>query len=347
MNPTSQSAGACSRPPAAALHGTALYIAAALAFLHAEASPADDGLFVTTDQNPFIHIYSLPSPALHTAPGHGRWAWRMELDVTNGAIRDDLPSGASVTLDGETYRSTFSLYHGLSERVTVGLGVPFVAHSGGFLDSFVRGWHDLFGLTNSRREEFEDDVLEYSYRDGATLFHMSERSKGIGDVRLTLDRRLGEPEAPRRMSLRAGLKLPTGSSGELHGSGSTDASLQLLAEDEATLSAWNTTLAWMIGGLWLGEGEVLDGLRRDVVAVGSIGVSRPVWRKLSLRLQLDGHSSFYDSDLRPLGSSSVQLAFGGSVALTHAGRIDLAMIENLFTDTTPDLVLHFAWRGAF
>jgi hypothetical protein len=41
------------------------------------------------------------------------------------------------------------------------------------------------------------------------------------------------------------------------------------------------------------------------------------------------------------------LAFGGTVELARAGRIDIAMIENLSTDTTPDVTLHLGWRRHF
>lgn len=323
-------------------------MAALLALPAAEPSTDDRGLFATTNQNPFIQIYSLPSPAMNAAPGMDRWAWGIELDVANGAIQDEPASSERLTLDGETYRTSLSLRRQVSARIVAGLSVPFVAHGGGFLDSFVRDWHDLFGLSNSRRDAFADNALDYSYTDDSgEAFHLNERSRGLGDVRLTLDYGLDTTDARRRMGWRAGLKLPTGASDELHGSGSIDVSMQLLATDAATLAAWNTTLAWMIGGMWLGEGEVLESLRRDLVAVGSIGLSRPLWRNLTVRLQLDGHSSFYDTDLEPLGAASVQLSFGGSILLAGAGRLDLVLVENLFTDTTPDLALHLAWRSGF
>lgn len=101
-------------------------------------------------------------------------------------------------------------------------------------------------------------------------------------------------------------------------------------------------------GLVLRSGLKLPTRSSDTLrGSGSVGLSRPVWLKLSARLQLDGHSAFYDSELRPLGASSVQLTFGGSVELAHAQRLDFAMVQNLFTDTTPDLGIHLAWRGGY
>lgn len=308
----------------------------------------DPALFTTTDQNPFIQIYSLPSPAESAMPGRGRRAWRFAFDVTSNAIEEGASTGERVILSGETYRTSIALVYGLTERLTTGLEVPFVAHSRGMLDGVIRDWHALFGLSNERREAVEGYALNYSYAaDGEQQFALEERGRGLGDARLTIDWQLRAGRADERsLVLRSGLKLPTGSSAGLRGSGSTDLSLQLLSTDQRALSRWGTTLSWMVGGLWLGETEVLDALRRDLVVVGSIGVSRPTWHRLVARLQLDGHSAFYDTGLRPLGSAGVQLSFGGSIELVR-GRIDVAMVENLFTDPTPDLGIHVGWRGAF
>ena len=327
----------------------AFYIGGLVSIPSAAVLGQDQSLFSTSSQNPFIQVYSLPSPAAHPAPAPRGWAWRFRFDVASSAITEERPSGERVLMDGETYRTSVSLDYGLSERLAVGITVPLVAHSGGFLDGFVQDWHDLFGLSNRRREDFEDNALDYSYvENGIDVFALRERDRGLGDVRLTADWNLqGGLDAARSLVLRPGLKLPTGSSDTLRGSGGTDLSLQLLSTDRQTLAGWGMTLSWMVGGLWLGDGDVLEPLREDLVAIGSLGVSRPVWRKLSARLQLDGHSAFYDSELRPLGANSVQLTFGGSIELAHAQRLDFAMVQNLFTDTTPDLGIHLAWRGGY
>lgn len=325
------------------------YIFALLALSMHTALARDDGLFRTTNENPFVQIYSLPWPAEQPAPPPAGWSWAFGLDLASNSIEEERGAGERLVLDGETYRALLSLGYGVSRRLTARVNMPLVAHSGGFMDSPIQEWHSLLGLSNRRRTTFAANSLDYSYEvGGLQRFTLRHRERGIGDVRLETDWQLRDPAGAKpSLVLRSGVKLPTGSSDKLHGSGSTDVSLQLLSTDRDTLANWDVKLAWMIGALWLGNGEILDDLRRDVVAIGSIGISRPVWRKLTARLQLDGHSPFYDSVLRPLGSSGVQLVFGGSIELARAGRIDIAMIENLFTDTTPDVVLHLGWRGAF
>ena len=91
--------------------------------------------------------------------------------------------------------------------------------------------------------------------------------------------------------------------------------------------------------------QVLEAIRRDYVALGTVAVARPLTERVALKLQLDGHSSFYDSGLAGLGSSAVQLTVGGQIDLSRGSSLDLGLVENLFTDTTPDLVFHFALRS--
>ena len=327
--------------------GRALYIVALCPF--AAAGADDRGLFRTTNQNPFIQIYTLPSPAPSPAPPPRSWAFSVGADITSNSILEENAGLDRVVLDGETYRTSLSIAYGVSERLAVELTLPYVAHSGGFMDSFVEDWHDLWGLSNDRRDDFDRNSLDFSYAEaGQDQFALRDRDRGLGDIRLGAEWRLRAAGAAQRsLAVRGGLKLPTGSVDALTGSGGTDVSLQLLSIDNATFSPWNVTLAWMIGGLWLGEGDVLDDLRRDAVAIGSVGVSRPVWRNLTARLQLDGHSAFYDSRLAPIGSGGLQLTFGGSIELARGGRIDIAMVQNLTTDAIPDLGLHLGWREAF
>jgi len=301
--------------------------------------------FLTSNQNPFIQIYSVPPAQSSHLAGGGTWRIAFQLDLTNNSIAEDDPT-ESIVIDGETYRGTLWLSHGLSDQFELGIAIPYVMQRQGIFDHFIEQWHDTFGLTNSKRTVFEEDQLNYAYTGTEASQQVDEPAEGLGDIRLTLGYPVYQDDAETRsVALHAGLKLPSGDAAKLLGSGGTDLALQLSATDGRLLAGWKSVLFWSVGVLRLGNGEVLEAIRRDYVVIGSLGLGRPMTERTALKLQLDGHSSFYDSDLAPLGSSTVQLTVGGQIDLPGNSSLDLGLVENLFTDTAPDLVFHFAWRA--
>lgn len=300
--------------------------------------------FLNANQNPFIQIYSPPSPQSARLVRPGTWRIALQLDLTSNSIGEG-DSIESIVLDGETYRSALSLSYGVTDRLEAGIVIPYIMHRRGVFDNFIEEWHDTFGLSNRKRTAFARDQLDYAYTGPEASQRLDEPAEGLGDVRLTLGYPVARSEgAGRDIALHASLKLPNGDAAKLLGSEGTDLALQLSAVDSRVLGRWDATLFWSLGVLRLGGGEVLETLRRDYVAIGTLGLGRPVTGRISLKMQLDGHSSFYDSDLAALGSNTVQLTAGGEIDLPGMATVDLGVVENLFTDTTPDLVFHLAWR---
>lgn len=320
----------------------------ALLLLPAAAPAAEPALFDLSNQHPLVQLYSLPNPGAEPLPATGQWAWRVDARLSNHSIAQDNAAGERVVLDGESYRTHIVASYGLRPDMTLAATIPLVAHSTGMLDGFIIDWHDLWGLSNERRNEFENNRLDFSYLEGGSaLLSLQERQRGLGDVRLSWDWSL-RPAGPARraLALRTGLKLPTGSSSRLLGSGSTDVSVQLLGSDRRTLQRWGASLSWSVGALWLGDTEVLEMLREDLVFIGSGGLRWPLGSRLGLRAQLDLHSAFYDSGLAALGKGSVQLSTGFDLRVGAGHWVELAMMQNLRTDTTPDFGLYFSWRAA-
>lgn len=312
----------------------------------APAAPAAGGPhpFLTADQNPFIQIFSLPLPQNPQLVDAGAWDLDFALDLTSNSIGEGA-AAENIILDGETYRSTLMVTRGLSGGLEAGIAIPYVMHRRGVFDSFIENWHDTFGLSNRKRTAFERNQLVFSYEDPEGSLVLDEPTEGLGDVRLFLGLPLGEDRvAGRDYALHVSLKLPSGDAAKLLGSGGTDLALQLSAMDTALLERWRTALFWSFGALRLGSGEVLEAIRRDYVAIGTVGTETALTDDLSLKAQLDAHTSFYDSELAALGASSVQLTVGGTIGLWGRNMLDLGLVENLFTDTTPDLVFHLAWR---
>lgn len=315
--------------------------------LAGQAAQADDtsSIFLISDRNPMLQFHGPPAVlgADTAPPGAWRSAWTLEL--TNDAMQQETVR-ESLVIDGELWRLEMNLRYGVREGFELGLSVPLLAHRGGIMDRPIWEWHELFGLSNSRRRPFVHNRLRYTYaREDELLVDLRNETGGIGDVALTAGWRLWRNEAAgRAIGVQAAVKLPTGDEDRLLGSGTTDLSMIVTGADAATLRNWRTRLVWRAGFLVPGSGGLLDAQRRDWVPLAGAGLERPLTGRFSLKAQLDAHGAWYDSDLRAFGDQAVQLTIGAGIAFAR-GRLDLAIIEDLVNDPSPDFGWHLAWRG--
>lgn len=180
---------------------------------------------------------------------------------------------------------------------------------------------------------------------------MDHDTYGLGDIRLLAGVQLYRDDGPDTgaVSLRASVKLPTGDSGKFHGSGSTDFALWLSGSGDYRLGAGHVAVYGGVGGLYMGEGDVLPDLQRQVAGFGTMGIGwRPVeW--LAVKIQADAHTPLYmNSKLAELNSEAAQFMFGFTFALPGKLTLDLAVIDDLiYTSASPDVVYHLALRRDF
>jgi hypothetical protein len=302
-----------------------------------------------SNMSPIIQVFGLPAAEAGDLTPAGELSLRVVAEVASHYTKEDKGT-ESVLFDGETSRAIVSMRYGLNDLWEVGVDVPMISHDGGMLDSFIEGWHDFFGLPQGGRDRAPRDQLRYTYqRNTSSALDYSGSNGGFGDPSLFASYQLlaAEPAARRSVALRTGIKFPTGNSSRLRGSGTMDIHLRLTASDAETLGEGNTTLFASGGVLWLGKGDILEDQQRRWVGFGSIGM---VWMPLSwidFKLQLDGHTPFYDnSNLTQINSSSLQLGIGGSLHFSEQVSLDLAVIEDILVGSAPDVVFHSAlnWR---
>ncbi len=315
--------------------------------LACSAALAADGsaVFLVADRNPLLQFHHPPAVlAADTAPA-GVLVSAWTLDVSNDAMLQESAS-ESLVIDGELWRFEMNLRYGVREGFELGLSVPLLAHLGGVMDRPIWEWHELFGLTNSRRRPFAHDGLRYSYARGErVVIDMQDENGGIGDIALTAGWRLWRDETRNRViGLQAAIKLPTGDEKRLRGSGTTDLSMIVTGADAVTLRNWGARLVWRAGMVVAGSGGPFEAERRDWVPLAGAGVERPINRRFSLKAQLDAHGGWYDSDLSAFGDHAVQLTLGAGISFAR-GRLDIAFIEDLVNDPTPDFGIHLAWQG--
>ncbi len=268
--------------------------------------------------------------------------------ISNFTERSD--SVENLSFDGETYRLELALSRGIGQNFEIGITLPLVSHQSGFLDGFIEGWHDAFGLPQGGRDQAPRDQLDYSYTKlGGDSFSRTSRTSGIGDLSLLTGWQWWQDQqAGRSLALRASLKLPTGDSEQLLGSGSWDLALWLSAEQR-----WSTDVGELIlygggGALYGTDGDLLPDQRRNLAATVSLGFGWQPWSRIGFQVQFDGHTAlFSDSAFKELDQFAGQLATGGSLALGDNTDLEIAVIEDILVDTAPDVVFHFALRQRF
>lgn len=248
--------------------------------------------------------------------------------------------GESTTLDGETYVATLRLRYGLSDRLQLGVDLPWVWHSAGVMDSFINDWHDFFGFSNGDRGDLQNNQLDYIYaRDGAEEMNLQDDVDGLGDLRLRLSWQF-ETTDQSAFSLQGQIKAPTGDADKLTGSEAWDFSLALSGQRGFALGDGQGAFWGGLGITWLGDGEVLEEDVEDFAANGWLGAGWSPLEWLALKLQLDSHTALYDSDLREFGDPAVILTMGGTLGLAESTLLEIGIGEDLNVNASPDVTLH-------
>ncbi|AJE02325.1 DUF3187 family protein [Geobacter pickeringii] len=307
--------------------------------------------FRTVNMSPVVQIFGLPAIGTARLLPKGGGEASLVFDAANNFAIDQTQR-EQVVLDGETYRLALGLRYGIAKGIEGGIEVPFIFHSGGELDGFVEWFHSSFGFDTGGRDQVPEGRLLYTYsRDGVQQFRVDHPNGGIGDIRLTTGIRLYDDEsaAPRALALRAALKLPTGNSGKLRGSGSVDGSLWLTGSDDYRLGGWgHATIFAAAGGMVMSKGDVLKDQQKSVAAFGSLGAGWSPFDWFALKVQTNWHSSLYrGSTLRELDFDTLQIIGGGTIAFPTGTALDLGVSEDLNVKTSPDVVFHLALTQRF
>ena len=302
--------------------------------------------FPLRNQNPFLQIFGLPPFQSAFVASAGTTSYDLSLDVANHADAGENTLEQFVS-DGETYFLTLSLRRGISKRLELGIDLPVVVHREGFLDPAIERWHDTFGLSNTKRRG-PGNQLEFAYTGpGTASYRLSSPSSGIGDIQLTAAVPLRRTTASDGLSVavRSGIKLPTGSADELHGSGAADFSLGIYASGRRLLWKRDLDISGFAGALLLGDGDVLSDIQRSTVPYGGIAATWHATERLGLTTQLSAQGAYFDSELEELGGDSLQLAVGGDYRLPAEGMsLRFAIVEDVSANATTDFALHFSFR---
>ncbi len=298
--------------------------------------------FQLRNQNPLIRIFGLPAVGDAKVLGPGTYSAGLYFDLAN-SYTTSTSSTESLLLDGESYSFDLILKAGLPAGFELGIDLPWLAYGGGTVDGFIESWHRFLGLPQGGRLQAPNNRLRYQYaRDGVPRLDIRDHHAGLGDLMLTGGWQfLGESKSPQAAALRVSIKIPTGDSALLTGSGSTDLSLWLIGRSDHQLALGHATLYGAVGGMYLSPGDVLREQQNSWVAFGNVGAGWSPWEIISFNLQIDASTPLYHgSSFSTLSGTTCGLLMGGNLALGEKTVLELGVSEDLAVSTWPDVTFH-------
>jgi hypothetical protein len=296
--------------------------------------------FVLRNHSPFSAIVGIPARWPDGTNNIAELSW----NVSSHSFYEN--NGAeSLLLDGETQSVSARLQHRFLPRIQVGADIPWLAHSGGFLDSTIENWHELTGLPEGIRPELGSNELHYIYRvDDADIFSLEKPASGLGDIQVNLAIALGKVNDPVQGSylkrlgwtLNLNVELPTGDVEKLTGNGSTD-----LAAGFGVRSPRSGAerLHWWLdlGIAWPGDIDLTGLETQGRIFYYDAALAWRVHKRFDVLAQVAGDSGRYQSNIKMLGRPAAQIAVGGLWHIFNRYGLRFGITEDIRADTAPDV----------
>lgn len=290
------------------------------------------------DQNPFALIYGLPHATAARLPETSQQGWVVSLNGSNQLIHHT-SQDTELLVDLETWQLNLFYDYSLNDNWLLRIQLPLIAHGGGFMDAAIDRFHEITGLPRDIRPAFEDNQIQISYSENlVNLLEINQRQKGLGDIALQLGWQT-DKSAERALSHWISLKLPSGDSEKLTGSGGTDLALWSALDYRLSTASWFYGQA---GLLYMSNSEVLQHRQTNWAGFATTGIAYEAWSDIELKAQFDIHSALYDSELKYL-SEAVQITFGGSYQISPQQSIDFAVAEDIQAGASPDVNFNISW----
>jgi hypothetical protein len=271
-------------------------------------------------------LYPTPEAARVLDPG------RFEIG-TNAAyssvFNQEKNGPAQLLLDFEVLRWAFNARWGVRDRFDVDVEVPFLYFTDGFLDQFVKDYHDFFGFPQGGRDQAPNNKFRYVVSSGGkTLYHTPDPGTfALSDTVLNARYRiLPEKEVWPGLVFKASVKVPTGSSSGGFGSGHLDyGGFFLMEKNWSRFSAYGNAGAVIPGPLTGADSSVIAPQPFGVFVIA--GEYRFVdW--FSMVLQMDSNTRPYQRAPFPLFTEhATEIGGGFRFKIAQRGSLEIGFVD--------------------
>ncbi|MCS6318920.1 MAG: DUF3187 family protein [Nitrospira sp.] len=274
----------------------------------------------------------------------------VRLEVANTAsISRDQEEQADVSMKFETVRTGLFLRYGLTDRLEIGAEIPAYHRYGGFMEGPILGVERGTTGVSPPRKALQDVGYAFNLTNGGrTLFRGAEGATGLGDISFYGKYQiLKETSIVPALSVRVGVKAPTGDTSQVFGSGHPDAGIGL-ALDKKFAGSW-ILYANLNGVFPTGR---IAGLGLQPVVSGLVAVEYLWTENFSITAQFDYYSPpFHGTGTRVLDKGVTESVLGVSYRVLPGLLWQLYGVENLdfitgsAADFTLSTVLTYRFRS--
>ena len=249
----------------------------------------------------------------------------------------------TVNMDLELTELNIRLKKTLGKRTELGLDIPFLRPTEGFLDRPLANFHDALGTGDYGRHERPDNEFLYEllYQGRPVIIPESDKA-GIGDVRMTLKRVVND--ANPLVSLMANVELPTGDAKTGYGNGSVDAAFAVLVD----LDLGKQYRGYGNAGLVVpGDLKGYQTIPMRTYAYAGFGVEAAWWDRFSVIVQTVVSGSPYPTTgIRQVDWPGILLTFGGRYSFSSSS-FEFSLTEDPDTAGAPDFIMNVSYMMSF
>jgi len=249
----------------------------------------------------------------------------------------------SIGLDMEIAEMNLRFKKIIKDFVELGVELPILSFSSGFMDDFLNAYHSAFGFADYGRHDRPENAFLYEVgKNGVTVIKGENGRIEMGDIKLTLKKPLlrGDPA----ISVRGDIEIPTGDPKSGFGNGSIDASAALLVDKKiGEIFMCHLNLGAVLPGDLRGHEKI--GLRDFLYGGGAVEAA--LWKNVSLLGQVFVQgSTFPETNIGSMDRTAVLLSVGGRY---YSGKssFEISFTEDPNTAGAPDFTASFSFKRGF
>lgn len=245
-----------------------------------------------------------------------------------------------IHLDMEITEINFRYKKVIKNSVEFGLDIPVLIIGGGFVDGFLKEYHETFGFNDYGRSQRPNNEFLYEVRRDGDVIIEGRSGTRIGDIRVALKTPLISSDA-FNVSIKGDVEIPVSSARQGFSNGSLDAGASILADRRITekiLTYWN------FGVVFPGDvrGHERIDLKNFIFAGAAVEVD--AGESISLVTQIQGQSSVYpETGLRAVDRDAYLIMFGGRYRKAEKS-VELSLTEDLSTSGAPDFIVNLSYK---